>query len=117
VESVDVVPTLLACAGIPVPSHLQGRSLWDRQAPAGPFQDRGSALMEHAGWKTLRTDRYRYLVEADGSEKLWDLEEDPGEYQDVAGEPSRSRVLAEHRRLLLQRLLELERPRPRIWPY
>jgi len=73
--------------------------------------------MEHHGWKNLRTNTYRYLVHADGSEGLWNLQNDPHEYPDVGSEPDYQAVLAEHRRLLLERLLRLERPRTRTWLY
>jgi arylsulfatase A-like enzyme len=116
VEAVDVLPTLLECAGLPVPPHLQGRSF--AAALLGrEFEGRGSALMEHAGWKSLRTPHYRYLVHDTGGECLWDLRSDPREYRDVANDPAYQPALAEHRLLLLQRLLELERPLPRTWPY
>ncbi len=116
VEAVDVLPTLLDCAGIQLPLHLQGHSL-DPLLRGGEYMPRQSALTEHTDWKALRTGRYRYLVHVDGSEKLWDLEQDPDEYQDISNDGVYRDVLAEHRRLLLQRLLEAERPLPRVWPY
>ena len=116
VEAVDVLPTLLEAAGIQVPPHVQGNSLVPllRDAAVDPA---ASAVMEATGWKTLRTTTFRYLVHDDGRESLWDLEEDPGEYRDVAAEARYQSALAEHRRLLLQRLLAMERPRLRTWIY
>jgi arylsulfatase A-like enzyme len=116
VEAVDLAPTLLECAAIPVPHHLQGRSL------LGLLEDhhytqRTSALTEMNGWKTLRTDRYRYVVEANGRESLYDLEDDSGAYQNLAGVPDHALTLAEMRHELLTRLLARERPIPRVWPY
>lgn len=116
VEAVDVLPTLLDCTGIQVPPHLQGHSL------AGvlggyDYTGHGSALMEFTGWKNLRTDSYRYLVHEDGREMLWDLARDPGEYHDVAGASDYAGALADHRHRLVQRLIALERPIPRVWPY
>ena len=116
VEAVDVVPTLLSAVGLQIPPQLQGVSLLPALQNL-PFEGRGSALTEHHGWKTLRTDRYRYLVHADGSEKLWDLQDDPHEYRDVAAAPEYQEVLAEQRRLLLARLLTTERPLARSWVY
>jgi arylsulfatase A-like enzyme len=115
VEAVDVVPTLLEGAGIPLPGHLQGRSLF--AVATGRDTGREAALMEMTGWKSLRTPGFRYIAHADGRERLFDLKEDPGEYRDVAGESAHAPVQAEHRHLLLRRLIERERPRPRIWPY
>ena len=126
-EAVDVLPTLLECAGIQVPPHVQGRSflpLLEDRATAG----RPSALTEAHGWKALRTSRYRYVCRfpspagappdaATMEEHLWDLERDPGEYHDLAADPAASAALADLRRHLLQRVLEQEQPRRRIWPY
>ncbi|HEV7215598.1 MAG TPA: sulfatase-like hydrolase/transferase, partial [Chloroflexota bacterium] len=115
VEAVDVVPTLLQLAGIQVPPSLQGRPLplatTEEDAPER------SALTEGAGWKALRTSHCRYVVHADGRELLFDLLQDAGEYHDVAGDVANRTTLAEHRHLLLRRLLSMERPMPRVWSY
>jgi arylsulfatase A-like enzyme len=116
VEGVDLVPTLLDCAGIPTPSHLQGRS-FRALLENGAYAERASALTEMDGWKTLRTGRYRYVIEADGRESLFDLDHDPNGYQDRAGEPAYADTLAGLRQQMLVRLLERERPLPRVWPY
>ncbi len=116
IEAVDVLPTLLEAAGLQIPPQLQGQSLLPALQDR-PFEGKGSALMEHHGWKNLRTEGYRYLIHADGSENLWDLQNDPHEYHDVAAQPDYQAILAEHRKLMLGRLLRLERPLARIWPY
>jgi arylsulfatase A-like enzyme len=116
VEAVDLVPTLLECAGIPTPYHLQGRSFRGLLQET-PYDERTSALCEMDGWKTLRTDRYRYVVEADGSESLFDLAQDPGGYDDRADDPELAPLLADLRQQMLVRLLDRERPLPRVWPY
>lgn len=118
VEAVDVLSTLLDCAAIQVPPHLQGTSLLRLlRGEASTESDIGCALMEHRGWKTLRTRRFRYLVEAGGAEKLFDLDEDPKEYRDVSGHPRYAAHLADMRHRLLQRLIETERALPRTWTY
>ena len=116
VEALDVLPTLLQLAGIQVPPHLQGSSLLPllKGAQEDP---RASAMMEANGWKTLRTADFRYLVHDDGQEKLWDLRADPREYHDVSGDHRFGEAVSEHRRLLLRRLLSMERPLPRTWIY
>jgi arylsulfatase A-like enzyme len=116
VEAVDVLPTLLESAGIPVRSLLQGHSLVPLMR-AEASDHSGSAITEHRGWKTLRTERYRYLIDASGDERLFCLDEDPHQTRDVIREPGHARALAEHRRLLLQRLIARERPRTRTWTY
>ena len=115
VEAVDIAPTLLELAGIQIPPYMQGASLAPLMAGLAPAKE--VALTEGAGWKCLRSDRYRYLIHADGKESLWDLAEDPGAYHDVAGSADYAQALAECRHMLLARLLEIERPLPRTWTY
>ncbi len=115
-EAVDLVPTLLEGAGIPLPGELQGHSLLSALR-GEPHAGRDSALTEHVGWKTLRTARHRYLCHADGREALYDLEADPLGYAEVTDDPAHHDALAACRHLLLRRLLERERPLPRTWTY
>lgn len=117
VELLDVVPTILGAAAIPLPHSLQGHSLLDAlRAAAGPFRP-PIAVTEHDGWRSVRTPHHRYLIHADGSESLWDLGTDPDGHTDVAGHQASAGQLAEHRRLLLMRQLQTDRPLPRSWPY
>ena len=116
VESVDILPTLLELAAIQTPSFVQGEGLASAMTGGGARQKR-VAITEAAGWKSLRTHRFQYLIHADGRECLWDLMKDPGAYQDVSEEGGYGGALAECRRHLLTRLLEMERPLPRSWTY
>lgn len=116
VEAVDIVPTLLELAGIQAPPTLQGASLAD-VVRAGAAVDKQVAMTEGDGWKCLRSRDYRYLIHSDGSECLWHIESDPGETVDVASDPTHSAALAECRRQLLERLVQMERPLARTWTY
>lgn len=115
VSEVDLVPTLLDAAGVQIPSNLQGESFLplltgDRKR----YDDRDSTLMESNKGKTLRTDRYRYTVTADGTEQLFDLEIDPKEFHDRSTDDEYADTLADLRYRLIQRVtivyLESERP-------
>ncbi|MEM7131643.1 MAG: sulfatase-like hydrolase/transferase [Chloroflexota bacterium] len=124
VEGVDVIPTLLECAGIQIPPHLQGRSLYPILMPIkGREQEESSklapkpALMEFTGWKMLRSTKYRYVVHDDGREFLYDLEQPMGEYHDVASNNSYSEALNDMRYQLIQRVVRIERPIPKSWTY
>jgi len=119
VEAVDVLPTILDCAAIQIPPAVQGRSLrplLDGKGVEDPGRP-GSALTEHRGWKTLRTGKFRYLIEESGREYLFDLTTDPDEMENVADRPAYAPALGELRHQLLQRLIARERPRPRSWTY
>ena len=116
VEAVDVLPTLLAGAGIQIPPQVQGTSLLPA-LEAQPFSGRETALTEMHGWKSQRNERFRYLVEADGKESLYDLAADTAGYAEVSDDPAMAAALAEARHQLVTRMVASERPLPRIWPY
>ncbi len=97
VEFIDVYPTLCDLAGIPLPMHLQGRSMSPllsnpdqgfKQAAFSQFrrQDGKVPLMGYA----MRTDRYRYIEWQDRrngevvATELYDHEGDPGENTNIA---------------------------------
>lgn len=116
IQAVDLLPTLMDLIGVQTPPHLQGRSY----APlllGRDYVPRESALMEANGWKNLRTERYRYVIHDDGGEFLWDIQNDPGEYHNLADNPAAAEALATCRHLMLRHLLEIERPLPRTFPY
>ena len=116
VEVLDLVPTILDACGVPVPSDLQGRSLIG--ALRGDRVDRLEvAVTEHDDWTSVRSTSHHYLVRSDGTEMLWDLQADPQEHDDIAHDAAVAVVLAEHRLLLLRRLLLARRHLPRPWPY
>ncbi|MHC4592735.1 MAG: sulfatase/phosphatase domain-containing protein, partial [Planctomycetota bacterium] len=116
VECVDVVPTLLACVGIPIPPQVQGDLLPGVTDPGDRAGD-GLGLTEHTGWKSLRMDGLRYVATGAGEEFLYDLRQDPWEYSNVAGEPEYASALAEARKALIARMIRIEQPLPRTWPY
>ncbi len=117
VEAIDVLPTILEAAAIPVPPTLQGQSLVPLLDGGDDVVRPDSALTEHRGWKSLRTRTHRYGIASSGEEHLFDIEADPHEIRDISSEPASAEVLAAHRRLLLQRLITRERPRARTWTY
>ena len=117
VEAVDIVPTLLECAGIPLPAALQGHSLYPQLRAQSSEKTRMAALTEERDWKALHTPQFRYIARADGREILFNLDQAHGEYCDVAGDVAYAETLAELRHELLRRLIERERPLARVWPY
>ncbi len=108
VEFVDVYPTLCDLAGLPLPQHLEGKSLSPlianpdqgfKQAAFSQFrrQDGDVSLMGYA----MRTDRYRYIEWQDRrtgevvATELYDHKSDPGENKNIAGQASGKPLLAE----------------------
>ena len=100
--NVDVAPTILSLAEIPVPQQMQGRSLLP--LVRGEEVDwREDFLFEHLFSHTRipRSDgivggRYKYLRYMDQEpvyEQLFDLEEDPHEVTNLAGRPGYASIL------------------------
>jgi choline-sulfatase len=100
----DLIPTLCDFAGIPSPPPLKGRSVRQLAEGRQPKSWRDSLVVENGRSRMLRTDRYKYIVYASGSprEQLIDLKHDPGEMKNLALDPTRAKVLQQHRRLLKQ---------------
>ena len=100
VELLDIYPTLVELCGLPERNDLEGHSLVpqlrDPQAPR-PWP----AITSHnQGNHGIRSERWRYIHYADGSEELYDMEKDPNEWTNLAGESQYAEVIAEHRRWL-----------------
>ena len=83
---IDIYPTLVDLCGLEPAEATEGESLrpWldnpesPRQRPALTTHDLGN----HA----LRSERYRYIRYADGSEEFYDHESDPLEWTNLAGD-------------------------------
>lgn len=98
VQHVDLMPTLLAYLGLPVPPQLRGRNLWAPLQKGG--LTRGEAYLEHAGGylEALVTMRYKYIHHRatksiypsypmrQGTEELYDLEQDAAEARNLAAQ-------------------------------
>lgn len=110
----DLFPTLLDYAELPIPDDLPGRSL-------RPVME-GSACTCHefvisqtnlhytygepgpVNGRMLRTADYKYVIfdAGDRPEQLFHLPSDPGETRDLSDDAAHATALQEHRRLLAQ---------------
>jgi arylsulfatase len=112
VESTDITSTIVDYCGIQIPPQFQGRSL--RALLEGKeFEPRTSAFIElkspfQNSWKAIRTDRYKYCINQNGWELLYDLHEDPYEQHNVVEEPAYINALHAVRLELLQRWFTIE---------
>ncbi|HUR59052.1 MAG TPA: sulfatase/phosphatase domain-containing protein, partial [Opitutaceae bacterium] len=48
----------------------------------------------------VRSERWRYIRYADGTEELYDMQNDPNEWTNLAAKPEHASIVAEHRRWL-----------------
>jgi N-acetylglucosamine-6-sulfatase len=112
--NVDLAPTFLDLAGVPIPDAMQGRSLRPLLTEENPDW-RTSFLYEYfqEGWLPgvptmlgVRTERWKYVTypAIDDLDELYDLEADPHELRNLAEDPA-------HRETLQTMQQELERLR------
>jgi arylsulfatase A-like enzyme len=96
----DLTPTILELCGVERPESMDGRSLVplleDPLAAWDPPALSTSGFGNHA----LRSERWRYIRYADGSEELYDHSVDPGELRNLAADPDLATVKAELARWL-----------------
>ena len=122
VEMVDLAPTLLDAAGVPIPSGVQGRSLTSVLTGQTPGH-RDSVYSEHFDSSFLydpppmaacvRTERHKlsyYHNLATG--ELYDLQKDPGETQNLWTSPAAKDVRQEMMEKLMGRMIDTVDPLP-----
>lgn len=109
VSLVDVAATLIDAAEAPVGEPLAGESLLPLaggEAASPPWKDEAFAeYLAHGVARPmamLRRGRYKLNYSLDDAPELYDLEEDPGEFGDLAGDPAYRTVLEELRHDLLE---------------
>jgi arylsulfatase A-like enzyme len=107
VSALDVLPTICDYAGVPGPAVMRGKSLRPViERPQEPGHEFVVSEMANGPARSfmVRTKRYKYMVfPAAGGEKqemFFDMQADPGEMKNLAGQPALAAEVARHGRLL-----------------
>lgn len=100
VELLDIYPTLIDLCNLQPRADLEGISLMPQLKNPAAKRGRPAITSHNQGNHSVRSERWRYIRYADGSEELYDLEKDPNEWNNVAGNSKNAAVIAEHRRWL-----------------
>ena len=95
VDLMSVYPTLCDLAGVPIPDHVRGARLRPLLAdPAAPWQI-PAVTTYHQNNHSIRSETWRYIHYANGDEELYNHDQDPYEWKNLALDPSLGLVKAE----------------------
>jgi len=100
VSLLDIYPTLADVCGLPVGHHLEGRSLKPLLENPQAEWDRPVVTTHGRNNHAVRSERWRYIRYADGGEELYDHDNDPMEWTNLAGDPKYAGVKKELARWL-----------------
>lgn len=101
-ELLDIYPTLIELCGLPPRDDLEGLSLLPQLKDATVSRDRPAITSHNQGNHGVRSERFRYIHYADGSEELYDCQADPHEWTNLASNPRSAQILEKHRKWLPQ---------------
>ena len=93
-QQIDIYPTLSELCGLPRPEHLQGKSLATAlDDPEYVAHDEVYCLRGRND-HLLRTDRWALIRYGRGGIELYDMHADPGQFVNLASDPSHAQTLA-----------------------
>lgn len=90
----DLGPTFLEVAGVPVPEQMDGRSLMPQFAGTSEADRDAGYSAYHGGQfglnsqRSIRFNGWKYIFNATAEDELYDLAKDPGEVTNLAAVPA-----------------------------
>jgi arylsulfatase A-like enzyme len=100
VDLSTLYPTLLELCSLPADDACDGTSIVPLLKDPTTAWDCPALMTYMRGNHAVRSERWRYIHYADGTEELYDHSVDPNEWTNMAGDPKYAPVIAEHRRWL-----------------
>jgi arylsulfatase A-like enzyme len=96
----DIYPTLIELCGLPAKTGLEGHSLAPQLRDAHAPRSWPAITTHNQGNHAVRSENWRYIRYADGSEELYDHRNDPNEWTNVVKKVVLAEVVREHARWL-----------------
>ncbi len=97
-ELLDMYPTLLELCGLPENKKLEGHSLVPQLKDANAEREWPAITTHNKGNHGIRSEDWRYITYADGTEELYDMRKDPNEWTNLAKNPKYATVISQHRK-------------------
>ncbi len=101
-ELLDMYPTLLELCSMPKNDRLEGHSLMPQLKNAAAKREWPAITTHNHDNHGIRSEKWRYIRYADGSEELYDMQRDPNEWHNLAGDDQYAEVIATHKKFLPQ---------------
>ncbi len=86
-ELLDMYPTLSELCGLDIPNHLEGLSLVPQLKNAKTPRSRPAITTHNHDNHGVRSEQWRYIRYANGTEELYDMVRDPNEFINLADNP------------------------------
>jgi len=99
VSFMDLYPTLASLCKLPDPQHCEGRNIVPLLKNPNKKWYPALTTMGY-GNHSVRSERYRYNVWNDGTEELYDHDNDPMEWNNLINNPKYNKVVKEHKEYL-----------------
>ncbi|MGY8767140.1 MAG: sulfatase [Pirellulales bacterium] len=96
-ELLDMYPTLLDLCGLPSNNKLEGHSLIPQLQDANAVRKWPAITTHNHDNHAIRTEHWRYIQYADGSQELYDTRKDPQEWTNIAGDKKFAAIIEEHK--------------------
>lgn len=100
VDFMSIYPTLVSLCKLPVKSDIEGHDITPLLKDPGKKWEHPAICTMGQNNHTVRTERWRYIRYADGSEELYDHSKDEYEIKNLAGDPSYSGVIKDLKKWL-----------------
>jgi len=95
VDFMSIYPTLCDLAGVPIPAHVEGKSIKPLLAEPSSAWNAPAVTTYLFNNHSVRTEGWRYIRYANGDEELYDEAADPLEYANLAGKSEHVAMKAE----------------------
>ncbi|MCA9124807.1 MAG: sulfatase [Planctomycetaceae bacterium] len=96
-ELLDMYPTLIDLCALSPNDRLEGHSLLPQLKDAETPRKWPAITTHNHDNHGVRSEHWRYIHYADGSEELYDMRKDPNEWKNLAADAAFAGILAEHR--------------------
>jgi len=117
-ELLDIYPTLIDLCDLTDREGLEGHSLLPQLKDATAEREWPAITTHNHDNHGIRTKDWRFIQYADGSRELYNMQNDPNEWTNLAGDPAYANILEEHAQWLPQvNLKPVEGSRHRILTY